>query len=135
MVGSITPWNYPFMMAVWKIGPALVTGNTVVLKPASWTPLSTLELAKAFQDDGLPKGALNIVTGPGDEVGDELTRNPKVDMVSLTGDTATGKKVMEAASGTVKRVQLELGGKAPFVVFEDADVPRRRRRVDRGRVR
>jgi betaine-aldehyde dehydrogenase len=122
VVGSITPWNYPIMMAVWKIAPALVVGNTVVLKPASYTPLSTLELGRAFQDAGLPAGALNIVTGPGAEVGDEIARNPKVDMVSLTGDTATGRKIMEAASGTVKRVQLELGGKAPFVVFEDADL-------------
>jgi betaine-aldehyde dehydrogenase len=122
VVGSITPWNYPFMMAVWKLGPALVVGNTAVLKPASWTPLSTLMLARAFQDAGLPKGVLNIVTGPGAEVGDELCRNPKVDLVSLTGDTATGRKVMEAASSTVKRLQLELGGKAPFVVFPDADV-------------
>jgi betaine-aldehyde dehydrogenase len=122
VVASITPWNYPFMMAVWKIGPALITGNTVILKPASWTPLTTFELARAFDDAGLPKGALNVVTGPGGEVGDELARNPKVDLVSLTGDTATGKKIMEAASGTVKRTQLELGGKAPFVVFEDADL-------------
>ncbi|HKS59448.1 MAG TPA: aldehyde dehydrogenase family protein [Thermoplasmata archaeon] len=122
VVGSITPWNYPIMMAVWKIGPALIVGNTVVLKPASWTPLTTLELGKAFQEAGLPAGALNVITGPGAEVGDELCRNPKVDMVSLTGDTATGRKVMEAASSTVKRVQLELGGKAPFVVFEDADI-------------
>jgi betaine-aldehyde dehydrogenase len=122
VVASITPWNYPIMMAVWKLGPALVTGNTVVLKPASWTPLSTLELGKVFQDAGLPPGVLNIVTGPGEVIGDELTRHPKVDLVSLTGDTATGKKVMEAASGTVKRLQLELGGKAPFVVFEDADL-------------
>jgi betaine-aldehyde dehydrogenase len=122
VVASITPWNYPFMMAVWKIGPALITGNTVILKPASWTPLTTFELARAFQEAGLPPGALNVVTGPGGEVGDELSRNPKVDMVSLTGDTATGKKIMEAASGTVKRTQLELGGKAPFVVFEDADL-------------
>jgi betaine-aldehyde dehydrogenase len=122
VVASITPWNYPFMMAVWKIGPALAVGNTVVLKPASWTPLTTLLLGKAFQDAGLPKGVLNVVTGPGGEVGDELSRNPKVDLVSLTGDTATGKKIMEAASGTVKRTQLELGGKAPFIVFEDADV-------------
>ncbi|MFI5413189.1 MAG: aldehyde dehydrogenase family protein [Candidatus Lutacidiplasmatales archaeon] len=122
VVASVTPWNYPFMMAVWKIAPALVVGNTVVLKPATYTPLSTLELGRAFQDAGLPAGALNIVTGPGGEVGDELARNPKVDMVSLTGDTATGKKIMEAASATVKRVQLELGGKAPFVVFEDADL-------------
>ncbi len=123
VVGSITPWNYPFMMAVWKIGPALVTGNTVILKPASWTPLSTLELAKAFTEAGLPTGVLNVVTGPGEEVGNELCVNPKVDMVSLTGDTATGRKIMESASSTVKRVQLELGGKAPFVVFEDADIP------------
>ena len=122
VVGSITPWNYPIMMAVWKIAPALVVGNTVVLKPASYTPLTSLELGRAFQDAGLPAGALNVVTGPGGEVGDELCRNAKVDMVSLTGDTATGKKVMEGASSTVKRVQLELGGKAPFVVFEDADV-------------
>ena len=122
VVASITPWNYPIMMAVWKLGPALVVGNTAVLKPASWTPLSTLELAKAFQDGGLPPGVLNIVTGPGEEVGDELCRHKSVDLVSLTGDTATGRKVMEAASGTVKRVQLELGGKAPFVVFADADL-------------
>ncbi|MCI4361903.1 MAG: aldehyde dehydrogenase family protein [Thermoplasmata archaeon] len=122
VVASITPWNYPMMMAVWKLGPSLVTGNTVVLKPASWTPLTSLELGRVFQDAGLPSGALNVVTGPGGEVGDELSRHPSVDMVSLTGDTATGKKIMEAASGTVKRLQLELGGKAPFVVFADADL-------------
>ncbi len=122
VVAAITPWNYPIMMAVWKIAPALIVGNTVVLKPASWTPLSSIELVRAFDEAGLPKGALNLVTGPGGEVGDELCRNPKVDLVSLTGDTATGRKVMEAASGTVKRLQLELGGKAPFVVFGDADL-------------
>jgi betaine-aldehyde dehydrogenase len=122
VVASITPWNYPIMMAVWKLGPALVTGNTVVLKPASWTPLTSLQLAKVFEDAGLPKGALNVVTGPGNEVGDELTRHPSVDMVSLTGDTATGKQIMAAASATVKRLQLELGGKAPFVVFPDAEL-------------
>ena len=122
VVGSITPWNYPIMMAVWKVAPALIVGNTVVLKPASYTPLTTLELGRVFQDAGLPAGALNIVTGPGAEVGDELCRSPKVDMVSLTGDTATGRKIMEAASSTVKRVQLELGGKAPFIVFGDADI-------------
>lgn len=122
VVASITPWNYPIMMAVWKIAPALIVGNTVVLKPASWTPLTSLELVRAFDEAGLPKGALNLVTGPGGEVGDELSRNPKVDLVSLTGDTATGRKVMEAASGSVKRFQLELGGKAPFIVFEDADL-------------
>ena len=122
VVASITPWNYPIMMAVWKIAPALAVGNTVVLKPASWTPLTTLALARAFQDAGLPAGALNVITGSGAEVGDELCRHPGVDMVSLTGDSATGRAVMQAASATVKRVQLELGGKAPFVVFEDADL-------------
>ncbi len=122
VVASITPWNYPIMMAVWKLAPALVVGNTAVLKPASWTPLTSLQLARAFQDAGLPNGVLNVVTGPGAEVGAELCRHPGVDMVSLTGDTATGREVMATASATVKRVQLELGGKAPFVVFEDADL-------------
>jgi betaine-aldehyde dehydrogenase len=122
VVGAITPWNYPLMMAVWKVAPALAVGNTVVLKPASLTPLTTLELARCFADAGLPAGALNVVTGPGREVGDELARHPKVDMVSLTGDTATGRELMAAASATVKRIQLELGGKAPFVVFPDADL-------------
>jgi betaine-aldehyde dehydrogenase len=122
VVGAITPWNYPIMMAVWKIAPALAVGNTVVLKPASLTPLSTLELARCFAEAGLPPGVLNVVTGPGREVGDELARHPKVDMVSLTGDTATGRELMAAASATVKRIQLELGGKAPFVVFPDADL-------------
>ena len=122
VVASITPWNYPIMMAAWKVAPALITGNTVVLKPASWTPLSSLELGRAFVEAGLPAGTLNVITGPGAEVGDELSRHPKVDMVSLTGDTATGRQIMEAAGATVKRVQLELGGKAPFVVFEDADL-------------
>ena len=122
VVGSITPWNYPIMMAVWKVAPALVVGNTAVLKPASLTPLSSLQLAHAFEDAGLPAGVLNVVTGPGEEVGDELARHPHVDLVSLTGDSATGRRLMAAASATVKRVQLELGGKAPFVVFEDADL-------------
>jgi betaine-aldehyde dehydrogenase len=122
VVGSVTPWNYPLMMAVWKVAPALAVGNTVVLKPASWTPLTSLELGRIFTEAGLPPGALNVVPGPGSEVGDELARNPKVDLVSLTGDSATGRKLMEAASPTVKRVQLELGGKAPFVVFDDADL-------------
>ncbi len=122
VVASITPWIYPIMMAVWKAAPALIVGNTVILKPASYTPITTLELGRAFQDAGLPPGVLNVITGPGAEVGDELSRNSKVDMVGLTGDTATGKRIMEAASSTVKRIQLELGGKAPFVVFEDADL-------------
>ncbi|EQD53914.1 gamma-aminobutyraldehyde dehydrogenase, partial [mine drainage metagenome] len=122
VVAAITPWNYPLMMAVWKVAPALITGNTVVLKPASWTPLTSLELARTFAEAGLPAGALNVVTGPGAEVGDALVRHPQVDLVALTGDTATGRAIVAAASGTVPRLQLELGGKAPFVVFADADL-------------
>lgn len=121
VVASIAPWNYPFMMAAWKIGPALAAGNTVVIKPALETPLSTLEVARAAQDAGLPPGVLNVLTG-GDDVGEALVAHPDVAMVSLTGATDTGAKVMATASGTVKRVHLELGGKAAFVVFADADM-------------
>ncbi len=122
VVGSIAPWNYPYLMAAWKIGPALAAGNTVVLKPASNTPLTTIELAKAALEVGLPEGVLNVVTGPGADVGGAICRHPDINMVSLTGDTATGKKIMEQAAPTVKRLHLELGGKAPFIVFEDADL-------------
>jgi len=122
VVGSITPWNYPFMMAIWKLAPALATGNTVVLKPASLTPLTSLELAKLIEKAGLPKGAVNIITGPGAVVGQELASSEKVDMVSLTGDTATGKEIMGAAKTNVKRLHLELGGKAPFIVFDDGNI-------------
>ena len=122
VVASIAPWNYPFMMAVWKIGPALAAGNTVVVKPASWTPLSTLEIARAAEEAGLPAGVLNVVTGPGGDVGAALVTHPDVAMVSVTGDTVTGKKIMAAASAGVKRVHLELGGKAPFIVYGDADL-------------
>jgi betaine-aldehyde dehydrogenase len=122
VVGSISPWNYPYMMAAWKIGPALAAGNTVVLKPASNTPLTSIELARLALEVGLPQGVLNIVTGPGGAVGHALAAHPGIDMVSLTGDTATGEKVMAAAAPTVKRLHLELGGKAPFIVFDDADL-------------
>ncbi|MGQ0797634.1 MAG: aldehyde dehydrogenase family protein, partial [Methanobacteriota archaeon] len=122
VVGSITPWNYPFQMAIWKIAPALAAGNTVVLKPASVTPVTTLELARLAERAGFPKGSLNVITGPGAVVGAEIALSPKVDMVSVTGDTATGREIMGLASRTLKRVHLELGGKAPFVVFEDADL-------------
>lgn len=121
VVASIVPWNYPFMMAVWKVGPALAAGNTVVLKPAQETPLSTLELARAAQEAGLPAGVLNVITG-GDEVGEALVAHPDVAMISLTGATDTGAKVMANASKAVKRVHLELGGKAPFIVYADADM-------------
>src|SRR2546425_825219 len=122
VVGSIAPWNYPYLMAAWKIGPALAAGNTVVLKPASNTPFTAIEIARAALQAGLPEGVLNVVTGPGADVGGALCRHEDVNMISLTGDTATGKKIMEQAASTVKRLHLELGGKAPFIVFEDADL-------------
>jgi betaine-aldehyde dehydrogenase len=121
VVGQITPWNYPLMMAVWKIGPALVTGNTVVLKPAETTPLSTLKLAE-LASDLLPEGVLNVVTGYGDPVGKRIVEHPDVNMVSLTGSPGTGKWIASAAAQTLKRVHLELGGKAPVVVFDDVDM-------------
>lgn len=118
---QITPWNYPLMMAVWKIGPALAAGCTVVLKPAPATPLTTLMLGELIAEAGIPPGVVNIVTG-GNATGQALVEHPQVRMVSLTGSTATGKQVMRTAADTLKRVHLELGGKAPFIVFEDADV-------------
>jgi len=122
VVGSITPWNYPLMMAIWKLGPALAAGNTAVLKPASLTPLTTIELAKLAEKAGFPPGVVNVITGPGSVIGESLVASPKVDMVSLTGDTATGRMIFESAAKAIKRVHLELGGKAPFVVFEDSDI-------------
>jgi 1-pyrroline dehydrogenase len=121
IVGQITPWNYPLLMAVWKLGPALATGNVVVLKPAEQTPLTTLVLG-AVCAEILPPGVVNVVTGEGDPVGARLASHPAVDMVSLTGGVATGKRVAAAAAQTLKRVHLELGGKAPVVVFADADL-------------
>jgi 1-pyrroline dehydrogenase len=121
VVGQVAPWNYPLMMAIWKLCPAIAAGCTVVLKPASITPLSALRLAELAAGI-FPKGVFNVVTGPGAVVGDRLIRHPDVDMVSLTGDTATGKEIAAAAAQTVKRVHLELGGKAPVLVFDDADM-------------
>jgi betaine-aldehyde dehydrogenase len=122
VVAQVTPWNYPLMMAVWKIGPALAAGNTIVLKPAPWTPFTTLELARIAQDAGLPSGVLNVVTGRGQECGAPLVSHPEVDMVSLTGSTDTATSIMEAAAPTIKRLHFELGGKAPFIVYDDADL-------------
>jgi betaine-aldehyde dehydrogenase len=122
VIGSIAPWNYPYLMAAWKIGPALAAGNTVVLKPASNTPFTAIEIARAALQAGIPEGVLNVVTGPGSEVGGAICRHEDINMISLTGDTATGTKIMEQASSTVKRLHLELGGKAPFIVFEDANL-------------
>jgi 1-pyrroline dehydrogenase len=121
VVGQVAPWNYPLMMAIWKLCPALAAGCTVVLKPSSMTPLSAIRIAELAAGI-FPKGVLNVVTGPGATVGDRLIRHPDVDMVSLTGDTATGKEIAAAAAQTVKRVHLELGGKAPVLVYDDADM-------------
>ena len=121
VVGQVAPWNYPLMMAIWKLCPALAAGCTVVLKPASMTPLSALRLGELAADI-FPAGVLNVVTGPGGVVGQRLISHPDVDMVSLTGDTATGREIAAAAAQTVKRVHLELGGKAPVLVYDDADL-------------
>jgi aminobutyraldehyde dehydrogenase len=118
---GICPWNYPLMMAAWKLGPALAAGNTSVLKPAELTPRTTLRLAELAADI-FPPGVVNVITGHGSEIGDQLVRDPDVRLVSVTGDTSTGAIIAAAASDTVKRVHLELGGKAPVVVFDDADV-------------
>lgn len=123
VVASIAPWNYPMMMMAWKIAPALAGGNTVVLKPSEQTPLTAMTLAKIMADI-LPEGVVNVVVGQGASVGNALISHPDVDMVSITGDVATGKKVLQAASRTVKRTHLELGGKAPVIVFDDADLGR-----------
>jgi len=121
VVASIAPWNYPLMMAAWKLGPALAAGNAVVIKPSEQTPLTTLKLAKLAAAI-LPEGVLNVVVGRGESVGNALINHPKVSMISLTGDIATGKKVLAAAAKSVKRTHLELGGKAPVIVFDDADL-------------
>jgi betaine-aldehyde dehydrogenase len=122
VIGAIVPWNYPLLIAAWKIGPALAAGNSLILKPASYTPLTALELGKLAEQAGIPKGVLQIVTGPGEAVGAALPAHKGIDMVAFTGDTATGRNIMESASKTVKRVHLELGGKAPLVVLPDADL-------------
>jgi betaine-aldehyde dehydrogenase len=122
VVGQVSPWNYPLWMAIWKIGPALAAGNSVVLKPATATPLTTIRLAELAAEAGVPAGVFNVVTGRGDVVGAALAAHRDVDLVSLTGDSETGRKIMALASGNLKRVHLELGGKAPFIVHADADL-------------
>jgi betaine-aldehyde dehydrogenase len=122
VVGSIAPWNYPLQMAAWKILPAIAAGNTIVLKPAELTPLTSLLFAEAATAAGIPDGVINIVTGAGRDAGEHLVGHPDVAMTSFTGSTAVGKRVAEIATSTVKRLHLELGGKAPFVVFDDADL-------------
>ena len=121
VVASVAPWNYPAMMMAWKLAPALAGGNTVVFKPSEQTPLTALKLARILAEE-LPRGVINIVTGRGETVGNALVNHPGIDMISLTGDVATGKKMLQAAAKSVKRTHLELGGKAPVIVFDDADI-------------
>jgi aminobutyraldehyde dehydrogenase len=121
LVASIAPWNYPLMMMAWKLAPAIAGGNTVVFKPSEQTPLTALKLG-ALLADILPEGVVNIVLGRGESVGNTLINHPKINMISITGDVATGKKVLQAAAKSVKRTHLELGGKAPVIVFDDADL-------------
>jgi aldehyde dehydrogenase (NAD+) len=122
VIGAITPWNFPLLLAVWKIAPALAAGNTVVLKPASLTPLSALAFADVCREAGLPPGVLNVVPGPGGTAGHRLIMHPDVDKIAFTGSVEVGKRVMADAAGTLKRLSLELGGKSPNVVFADADL-------------
>lgn len=121
VVASIAPWNYPLMMAAWKLGPALAAGNTVVLKPSEMTPLTTLKLAELISDI-FPAGVVNVVHGRGESVGAPMISQPAIKMISITGDISTGQKIMEVAAKNVKRTHLELGGKAPVIVFDDADI-------------
>jgi len=121
VIGQVTPWNYPLMMAIWKFGPAIAAGNTVVLKPAETTPITTVRLAELAAEI-LPKGVLNVVMGPGRPTGEALINHPEVDMLALTGSVDTGKHFARTAADTLKRVHLELGGKAPVVVFDDVSL-------------
>ncbi|KAK7187856.1 hypothetical protein DPSP01_010901 [Paraphaeosphaeria sporulosa] len=120
--GQIIPWNFPVMMAAWKLGPALACGNTVVLKPAEQTPLSALYLASLIKEAGFPPGVVNVVNGLGRSAGSRLAEHPRVDKIAFTGSTLTGKAIMKAAAGNLKAITLETGGKSPLLVFEDADL-------------
>src|ERR1700674_338660 len=122
VVGAITPWNFPLLQAMWKIAPALALGNTIILKPASLTPLTALLFAELLAEAGLPPGAFNVVPGPGSTIGAAMAQHPGIDKISFTGETETGKSILRAAAGTLKRVSMELGGKSPNVVFADADL-------------
>jgi len=122
VVGAIVPWNYPLLMAAWKVAPALAAGCTIVLKPSELTPMTAVELAKITEAAGLPKGVFNLVTGFGPEAGAPLAEHPGVDKVAFTGSVPTGSKVMQAAAADIKAISLELGGKSPFVVFADSDI-------------
>ena len=119
---QITPWNYPFLMAVWKLAPALAAGNSIVFKPSSNTVLSTIKLFEIFEEVGLPKGCVNLVIGPGSTLGEELASSNDVDMITFTGSTPVGQSIMRSAAGNIKKIGLELGGKSPNVIFADADI-------------
>ncbi|RSK55151.1 aldehyde dehydrogenase [Bacillus canaveralius] len=122
VVGAITPWNSPLLLSTWKAAPALATGNTIVIKPSSTTPCSILEFAKLVEEAGFPPGVFNVVIGPGSRIGNYLAKHPGVDKISFTGGTETGKQLAEIAAKDVKRITLELGGKSPNIVFEDANI-------------
>ena len=122
VVGLIVPWNFPVMMASWKVGPALAAGNAAILKPASYSPLTAIRLAEYALEAGLPPGVLNVVTGPGPSVGGAMAAHPGIGKIAFTGETATGQEILRVAAGTVKKVSLELGGKSPNIVFADADL-------------
>jgi betaine-aldehyde dehydrogenase len=121
VAAQISPWNYPLLQASWKIAPALAAGCTIVMKPSEQTPLTTIRITELAEEIGFPQGVVNLVLGPGDPAGAEMTRHPGVDIVSFTGGIVTGKKILKAASDTVKKVALELGGKNPHIIFGDAD--------------
>jgi aldehyde dehydrogenase (NAD+) len=123
VVGAIVPWNFPLMFTSWKMGPALAAGNTVVIKPSEITPLSTLRIGELMMEVGFPAGVVNIVTGYGHTAGQRIAEHPRIGKVAFTGSTATGRRIVEASSGNLKKVQLELGGKGPNIIFADADIP------------
>jgi aldehyde dehydrogenase (NAD+) len=122
VIGAIVPWNFPLLLASWKVGPALATGNTVILKPAPETPLTALALGEIAVEIGLPPGVLNVLTGPGAEIGQALVAHPGIDKIAFTGGTTTGKAIMRSAADTLKKITLELGGKSPNIVLADADL-------------
>jgi aldehyde dehydrogenase (NAD+) len=122
VVAAIVPWNFPLLLAAWKVAPALACGNTVILKPASQTPLTALALAEIAVEVGLPPGVLNVLTGPGASLGQAIVEHPGIDKIAFTGDTTTGKGIMRGAASTLKRITLELGGKSPNIVLADADI-------------
>jgi aldehyde dehydrogenase (NAD+) len=122
VVAAIVPWNFPLLLTTWKVGPALACGNTVIIKPASQTPLTAIALAELAAEAGIPPGVINVITGPGSAVGQMLVEHPGIDKIAFTGDTSTGRQIMRGAADTLKKITLELGGKSPNIVFPDADL-------------